>query len=199
MKSLQLKKNFDQFCSPFSDSRSDKMYLINTQQITIILYNYDELVCSLIDSLSNVLWCLFDLDANLHPATVSCQVPGCLDFYLHHWHSLLVTIIVTLQCDVSHPISLWLLSCHSDPSHRGELAPNCCPSAACPAMSAHAVSNSRLQHPDPGNQLRCSLLEAQSLNGPDNFTRSRYRSHNRPTICSLLKATWWFSKPELIE
>ena len=106
------------------------MYLINTQQITIILYNYDELVCSLIDSLSNVLWCLFDLDANLHCATVSCQMHGCLDFHLHHLQSPLVLIAVILQCDVSCAISPWLLQCHSDPSQllRGctQLLPLCC-------------------------------------------------------------------------
>lgn len=129
------------------------MYLINTQQITIILYNYDELVCSLIDSLSNVLWCLFDLDANLHPATVSCQVPGCLDFRLHRRHSPPVTIAVTLRGDVSHPISLWLPQCHSDPSHGAEPAPNCCPSAACPATSAHAVSNSGILIWEPAERF----------------------------------------------
>lgn len=128
MKSLPLKNIFDQFYSQFSDSSSDKMYLINTQQMTIILYNYDELVCSLIDSLSNVLWCLFDLEANLHPATVSCQTHGCLDFHPHHSHSPLVIIVVILRGVVSCTITPVPHSCC-------EVAPSCCPSAACPSMT----------------------------------------------------------------
>lgn len=101
------------------------MYLINTQQITIILYNYDELVCSLIDSLGNVLWCLFDLAANLHPAPVCCQARGSLDFHPQRRRSALVTVTVT--CGWHFPVPVTAQR-PCDPS-------NCCPSAACPAVS----------------------------------------------------------------